>query len=68
MALVCFYKSSDDPYPEYAYPTIGSKDQVIEGARVKSTQHPALRGKQWLVIFKSDNDKYTRCIKDGIVT
>ena len=40
----------------YNYHAIGSLDQLIEGARVKSGQVAMLRDKQWIVLFSKDNE------------
>ena len=69
MMMVKFH-SSNITSPEtaaYAYPAIGSKDQIIAGAVVKSKQHPNLRGREWIVVFTNyeNRTEFTRSICDG---
>ena len=40
----------------YNYQAIGSLDQLIEGARIKSMQVPMLKYHQWIVLFTKDNE------------
>ena len=55
--------------PLHEYHAIGSKDQIIEAARVLTTQRLELRGRELLVIFSDNNNRtlFERGMIDGAV-
>ena len=55
MYTVEFCANSESNYGIYSYNAVGSLDQIIEGARVKSMQRLELKYKQWLVRITQDN-------------
>ena len=62
------YCSNDQAnYGVYSFNAMGSIDQIIEGACVKSSQIPVLRHRQWLVKIFDSNDQFIcyRTIKQG---
>ena len=44
----------------YSYSAIGSLDQVIEGARIKSMQIPVLKYREWIVRI-TQGSKFVCC-------
>lgn len=68
MYEIHFCGSSGSEYGLYNYKAIGSKAQVIEEARIKSTQVPMLKHKEWNVVFKKDGEfEFCRTIKEAKV-
>lgn len=66
MFEVHFTANDESDYGLYNYTAIGSKQQVIEGARIKSMQIPMLKYKEWLVLIKKDGVIVaTRAIKNA---
>ena len=66
------FHSSNVTSPEtavIAYPAIGSRDQIIAGALIKSKQHYKLRGKDWIVVLTDYENRTdtTLCVCDGKV-
>ena len=66
MYTVEFCSSSNIDFGIVSYQAVGSLDQIIEGARVKSMQHSNLRYKEWSVqIYQNGEFVCSRTIKNG---
>ena len=66
MYTVHFCSNIESDNGLYSYTAIGSKEQVIEGARIKSMQIPMLKYKEWIVLLKLDGKTVaTRTIKEA---
>lgn len=63
---VNFCANSESDYGIVSYHCIGSLDQIIEGARVKSMQNVLLKYQQWIVkISKNGEFVCNRTMKNG---
>ena len=69
MYKISFYSTSySKKYGVYDYKAIGSLDQIIDGARIKSFQRQELKYREWLVKITLDGKFIcTRTIKNGTI-
>ena len=68
MYKIHFCSTSNSKYGIYNYNAIGSLEQIIEGARIKSLQRQELKYREWLVKITLDGKFIcTRTIKNGAI-
>ncbi len=68
MYTIEFCANNESDHGLYNYSAVGSLDQVISGALIKSVQIPLLQDKQWLVLIKQNGKIIaTRAVKSGSI-
>ena len=68
MYKISFYSASNSKYGIYDYKAIGSLNQIIDGARIKSFQRQELKYREWLIKITLDGKFIcTRTIKNGAI-
>ena len=68
MYKINFCGNDSAAYGICEYKAIGSLDQIIDGARVKSMQQPELKYKQWLIRITLNGEFIcSRTVKNGVI-